>query len=321
MAEQVKVVSKGMKWSQKAADTAAQQHQYIKIGDKPGHLYITGAATRWTKPEHAADVYVPSLRVAGNPNTIRSLFLSMGVPAATIDSHLQRAFTAQNYKVSPFKESFDAEVRAYNEWRKSHDAQKKAQAGEGVTLNQLQYFVDQLAAASASAVARTTAAGSPKAGASPGRATRVGDLATRIETARQKGKVLDVTKMDPVRETGIKMIAPPGPNSKKIGVEGLPIVSSDAAMYAQAVGKLGDKYRGYIQRYNEKLNQGKVLAPPATMPAPVPALAPVQMQVPQMPNANSPLAGGVSVPTIPGVVGGLPTTLPVVASPIGSPGN
>ena len=318
---QVQVVSKGMKWSQKAADAAAQQHQYIKVGDKPGHLLLSGAPGRWKKAEHAGDVYVQSLRVAGNPGVIRSLFLSLKVPANAIDQHLARAYTAQNYLLPGYKEAFDAEVQAYKDWKDGRDLQKKATGGAAVSLGQLQYFVDQLQAAST--VARTAAAGSPRAaaaaaaagGLSPGRAPRVRALADRLADAVKKGKVLDVSKMDVAKGTGIKMINPPGANSKKIGVAGLAIVSSNPTMFAHAVRQLGVNYEPYIARYNERMVQGTALAP-----APAAALVPVGV-VPTFPVATSPgLTGGVALPTIPGVFPTLPVTTLPIGSPVGSPG-
>ena len=54
---QVTVVSKGMRWSQEAANKARENHQYIKVGPKPGYLLLSGAAGRWKKPETAGDVY------------------------------------------------------------------------------------------------------------------------------------------------------------------------------------------------------------------------------------------------------------------------
>ena len=315
--ESVKVVSKGMKWSQKAMENAAQQHQYIKVGDKPGHLVLSGAPGRWKKPEHAGDVYLPSLRVAGNPAVVRNLFLSFGIPSADIDQHIASGYTAQNYQLPGFSERFDAEVDAYTAWKKGREAAKKTAGGPGVSLDQLQYFVDQLQAAST--VARTTA-GSPRVGTavSPGRAPRVRALADRLADATSKGKVLDVSKMDVAKGTGIKMILPPGANSKKVGVPGLAIVSSNPALYAHAIRQLGPQYEPYVQRYNEMLTQKTVIAAPAaTAPAVPPPTYTVPAAVAPFPATQSPLAGGVALPTIPGVVQGtVPvTTLPVIGSP------
>jgi hypothetical protein len=313
---QVQVVSKGMRWTQDAANKAAQNHQYIKIGTKPGHLLLSGAPGRWKKPETAGDVYVPSLRVAGNPAMIRQLFIGLGVPAGTIDQHLANAYTAQNYQ-GAMKANFDREVAAYKAYKSSKDAEKKDSGGPSVNLSQLQYFVDQLQ--SASTVARTTT-GSPRAASPGGRATRVKALATRLADATSKGKVLDVSKYDTAKGTGIKMIARPGPNSKKIGVPGLDIVSSDAGLYAAAVRQLGAQYEPFINQYNSMVAQKTAVVVPPQMAAPtLPAASPTAA-VPTFPvGGASPLTGGVALPTVPGA-GTLPATTLPIGSPVGSPG-
>ena len=302
---QVTVVSKGMKWDQAAANKAKENHQYIKIGPKPGYLLLSGAPGRWRKPETAGDVYVPSLRVAGNPAVIRQLFIGLGVPAASIDQHLAQSYTAANFETT-MKAAFDAEKAAYDQYKKAKDANKAVAGGPDVTLAELDYFVSELG--KATTVAKTTA-GSPKAAGSPrGRAGRVQDLSKRLADAAVKGKVLDVSKMDLAKGTGAKMIANPGPNSKKVGVAGLAIVSSDPARFAAAVRQLGAQYEPYVAQYNAAVaRKGAVLAAPVGSPAGIPAL----------PAPGSPLAGGVALP----FAGGLPTVpgTATVGSPPGSP--
>ena len=304
---QVTVVSKGMRWTQEAANKAAQNHQYIKVGPKPGYLLLSGAPGRWKKPETAGDVYVPTLRVAGNPAVIRQLFIGLGVPAADIDAHLARAYTVANYE-GAMKAAFAAEVAAYSAYKKAKDVNKAAAGGPEVSLDDLEYFVAELG--KATTVAKTTA-GSPKTAGSPrGRAGRVQDLAKRLAEATAKGKVLDVSKMDLVKGTGAKMAIQPGPNSKKVGVAGLAIVSSDGARYAAAVRQLGAQYEPYIAQYNAVVaRKGAVAAPLVTSPVGAPTL----------PAPGSPLAGGVNLP----FAGGLPTVpgTATVGSPPGSPFN
>lgn len=303
-----KVVQKGMTWSQDAANKAAQAHKYIKIGPKAGFLLLSGAPGRWKKPEFAADVYVPSLRVAGNPQMIRQVFIGLGVPAGDIDRHLAASYSLNNYREA-MAANFNAEVAAY----KAHkDTRRATTAGPVVQLDKLQYFVDNLAGAN---VAAKTTTGSPRA--SP-RAGRVKPLRDRIAQAKLKNKVLDVSKMDPVKGTGIKMIPLPGAASKKVGVNlaQVPIVSSDAGNYARAIALLGPGYEAYVTQYNALTRAAPALgAPPVTLPA---ATSPATM-VP-LPATTSP-----AIPTLPGtgVVGGvaLPQvgTLPTVTSPAGSP--
>ncbi len=304
----VQVVNKGMRWSQEASDKAKAQHQYIKIGAKSGHLLLTGAPGRWKKNETAGDVYLPGLRVAGNPAVIRNLFINtLRYPAAAIDQHLAVPYTRDNYETS-MKANYDAEVAAYVAYRDNKKLLKAAQGGPAVNLSQLQYFVDKLS--DASPVARTVT-GSPKA-SSP-RTGRVKAIADRLADAVSKGKVLDVSKMDIVKGTGIKMIAPPGGNSKKVGVAGLAIVSSDAGRYRHAVGLLGPNYSSYIAKYGSALPQSTI--PPVAVHQ---TFQPVVTT--GLPLATSPiLNGGVTLPTaFPGQLPGSPFGQ---VSPAGSPGG
>lgn len=305
---QVTVVSKGMKWSQEAANKAAEQHHYIKVGDKAGHLLLSGAAGRWNQAQNAGDVYVPSLRVAGSPQKIRELFAGLGVPAVTVNQHLAAAYTKDNVKTT-MKANFDAELAAYKRWKEAQGA-RKAVAGPTVTLGQLQYFVDQLAS---SAVVARTATGSPRAGSPKEKKARGGDLAKRLAAAVAKGKVLDVSNYDPVKKSGVSTIKKPGPSSKKVGVEGLAIVSSNPQLYAAVVRELGPGYEKFIAQYDA------LVAAKQQVTAAAPVLgSPRSPRVPTFPAATSP-AAGFQLPQIPGVgQAGLPAAIPV-GSPVGSP--
>ncbi len=305
---QVQVVSKGMRWSKEAADKALAEHKYIKIGDKAGNLLLSGAPGRWKNAATAGDVYVPSLRVAGNPGVIRNLFVSRGSPAATVDAHLARAYTAANYQ-GPLAPQFAAEIAAYKQYKGQRDAVKAATGGPKVTLGDLEYLVKNLG--TASTVARTTAAGTARP-VSPGRTTRVQALSKRLADATKNGKVIDVSKVDRVKGTGAKTSKRPGGNSKKIGVPGLAIVSSDAGNFDWAMDQLGPDYQRFKALYRQALQTKTAIAPAAAGFA----LPPAATMVP----LGSPTA---ALPTFPAgtspVVGGLPTIPGGFASPAGSP--
>ena len=334
------VVSKGMKWSPEALQKAQESHQYIKVGPKPGFLVLSGAPNRWKKPESRGEVYVPSLRVAGQPAAIRQLFTSLGF-GNVIDQHLAAAYTAENIGTT-MAGQFEQETEQYRTHKQGRDAQKKT-TGPDVSLADLSYFVEELPRATT--VARTAtsprAAGatSPRVGGGRGRVGRVEPLAKRLADARAKGKVLDVSKMDVNKGTGIKMIARPGANSKKVGVEGLEIVSSDPALYAAAVRQLGANFEPFVGQYQAQAGRAKQLAAPAVAQAVLPP--PVVTPTFQAPRATTPRArtptnggngglGGLPTFTVPGGLGGnggLPTVpgqlpggfLPQTTLPVGTP--
>src|SRR5680860_1078584 len=136
---QVQVVSKGMRWSADAAAKAKENHQYIKVGPKSGFLLLSGAPARWKKPETSGEIYVPSLRVAGQPAAIRQLFLSLGVPANVVEQHLAASYNAGNFEAA-MGANFNAETDAYYGFKKQRDLVKGA-TGPTVTLDDLSYFV------------------------------------------------------------------------------------------------------------------------------------------------------------------------------------
>lgn len=331
---QVQVVSKGMKWTQEAANKAAQNHQYIKVGDKPGFLLLSGAPGRWKKAETAGDVYVPSLRVAGNPALIRQMFIGLGVDSRVLDQHLAQAYTAANYNTT-MKAAFDAETAGYKTHKGTKDVARAAVGGPVVTLDDLQYFVDEYSRSTTVARAGSPRGSprksprksprsksprgkrSPRRSGSAGRLGRVKPLAERLAEATSKGKVLDVSKMDLSKGTGVKMIVHPGAGSKKVGVAGLDIVSSDAAAYAAAVRMLGAQYEPYVAQYAAASSRkaAVVAAPPLSVAGSPRSVA---GSLPPL-AARSPLVGGVPLPGLPTMPGVLPTTAQPVGSPLGSP--
>ena len=69
-----------------------------------------------------------------------------------------------------------------------------------------------------------------------------------MEHARRAGRVLDISFMSK-GYIGIKTIRRPGRSSKKIGPEGLPIVSDDVNKYEKIIELLGPKYNTYLDQY------------------------------------------------------------------------
>lgn len=243
------------KWTDEKFKNAQRHHQYIKIGPTAGFLLLSGAPGKWKKGSD--DIYVPSLRVVGSRADVRQLLASRGVSPSQTGDYLASAYTRDNYNTT-HRAEFDAEVAQYKAYKKVRDAERERRAASGLTLAQLRGLAEQIK--EARPYTESTGTRSPRGGKRTGR-TR--PLADRVNSAREKGKVLDVSNMGP-NMTNIKMIAVPGGNSKKKGVEGLPVVSSDAANYAQVVRALAGTdpsvdAEAYIARYNEVVSQGSAL--------------------------------------------------------------
>ena len=306
--------TKGMTWSEEARQKALQQHKYIKLGGKGAHLLLSGALARWKKPEGVADIYIPSLRVAGNPAVIRQVLLKLGSPPQEVEAHIQNSYNSQNINDPAVRARFDAEVDALKQYKKAVDTQKKYTAGPAVTLDRLDYYLEHLD--QTRVTARAPAAGSPAAAPAGSPRGRVQPLLKRLQAAKAKGKVLDVTKMDPVKGTNVKMITL-APGTRKLGVNlaQLPLVSNNRENYVRAVQMLGPEYQGFVAQY-DALNQ-KTLPPAGLAPARSPTRSPPRafptspaQQFPAFP-ATAGLAAGTALPQIPG------TYRPM--SPIGTP--
>ena len=84
-----------------------------------------------------------------------------------------------------------------------------------------------------------------------------GDIYLRFHQAIQRGRVLDLSRMSLDNGTGIKTVHSPGATSRKIWVQGLPIVSSVIKNYFIVVRHLFQIYFDddglvYLQEYWDK---------------------------------------------------------------------
>lgn len=88
--------------------------------------------------------------------------------------------------------------------------------------------------------------------------TQQQQLQTRLLNMLQtlpQDRVLDVSNIMP-HGHGIRVvIAPRGTRSTKVGVDRIPIISSNYASYALAVGALGTDYDFYVQEYARLYDQ------------------------------------------------------------------
>jgi len=124
-------------WSKTKADLYAKKHRYIIIkkngseidigGRRLSLLFLadlaigtgllSGSKGRWRHFKTSENVFVPSLRVVGNPDVIRKTFIDLGYSADWIDSHLSDVYTKSNYNTT-MKEKYDKEIEDYKLYRK-----------------------------------------------------------------------------------------------------------------------------------------------------------------------------------------------------------
>jgi hypothetical protein len=246
---------KGMQYTDEQRDKSLKAHRYNRVGEKASNLSLSGAPNRWKKAEWSGtvpDIYVPSVRLAGNPTLIRQVLLNAGVDPTTIARHIAGAYTKDNYNTT-MKAQYDAEVAAYKAWKKQNDAAKKAKAVAAYSLADLVWIAEGLA--TAKAVDKDTKA---KTATSPGRG-RVRPLVTRLTEVNTKpGMVLDVSKMDLVKGTGVKTTKAPKAGSTKIMVGDLRIVSDNPHTYAAALRQLPASDDIDPEQYIASFNQAYV---------------------------------------------------------------
>lgn len=300
------VVGRGMRWTRDQARKAQETHTYIKVGGNGGELLLTGAQRQWKKPATAAVIYIPALRMAGNPADIAQLLQTLQVPQDQIAQYLASAYTAANTaEGGPMAAQFAAEVAAAQAYR---DAQKAARGAQyqapAVTLDVLAAWAAQLPQAQTVTARTATAGATAVAGAggraaSPKRGGRKKSLAERLRAAQTAGKVLDVSNLE-----NIKMVTRPTGKTAKIGPAGVPVVSSSFENFAAAMRQLGAGYEQFIPQYQGMI-AGRVVpvAPMATgvaavQRAPSPRVAAPQL-APLPTAARAPSPRQVVVPAIP----------------------
>ncbi len=88
---------------------ARSKGQYIKLSDKKGNLSLSGAVNKWkTSPNF---VYVPSLRVAGEPADIERILVELGNSLSDVRQHIAAGYRSGAQETEAFKTEL-AELKA-----------------------------------------------------------------------------------------------------------------------------------------------------------------------------------------------------------------
>lgn len=260
----MQIVPRGMQLNDEMINRAREGSYYIKLGNKGGTLTVTGAPGYWQRDGNQNVIYIPSMRIAGTPEDITQVLrTNYNASDADIQQYISSGFTSQNYNVPAEQggkaEEFDQEVEEYKKFRQNKENQKQADIVNGrvprpLELSDLDWIIPGLpeatTAKSSGAGRRTPSKTKPTSGAAKG--AKAGGLAQRIQQLAP-GKVLDVSNMNE-SGTGIKTINQPGQGSKKFGVQGLPIVSSDATNFERALTELSltpDQQQAYLHAYTQ----------------------------------------------------------------------
>lgn len=342
--DQVEIVTPGMNWSPEQVQAAIDGNYYDKIGgSKASKLQITGAVNRWKKFEK--DIYIPSLKIAGDPESIRTVLERAGYTNDQIEQIVSSAYTKANFSIDEgmggYKGAFDAEVEQLKALKKSQkdasgEKDDSKNASVKVVYDNLEAIIEGLKTAEVRKATRKpkeVAEGQEtdkKKGANRGPkvplAQRLNDLPT--------GKCLDCSDMEPTG-TKIRPVDTPSEASKKICVPGLAICSSSHEKYCQALALLGPDYAHYGQKYLEiqksreaaaqqkQANKAtKAAAPKAKAEKPVAAppapTATVPKSVPAKAVAKAAAPAVVAAPTVKPSAPLSKTAAPVASAPVAS---
>lgn len=321
-------------YSDEKANAARAGRYYIKLGDKRGQLLLSGAVQKWKADP--TFVYVPSLRVAGNPAEILRILGELGYPAADVQAHINAGYRAGSEAAAEFVAEL-ADLKA-----NKAKAVKKT-AATAALPNTIAYYSEQVDQAtvttkeggsprkrsaspkrkstrkaagtkkaktarktrskSASPKARKTRSksASPKKRASPKGKRAPKDLSEKIANLSE-GKYMDVSKLH-VDGSGAKTVAAPGPKSKKVVIHGTRIVSDNKRGVNAAAKLLGDE--SLAGRWVASSKGGAHTSPAATVAMSPSASSPGGIALPPLPRASSPRGRLPPVKTI-----GSPTTSP-----------
>lgn len=312
-------VPKGFRWTQQAADKAAQKFEFIKVGGKaPSKLHLSGADDMWQK--HPTMIYSPHARIAGTPEDVHYALTAAGKDATEVKQIIASALTSKNCNEPSFADYFRQEKTAYDQWRESA-LSRKAASSSHYTLEHLDWLANVLKSA---VIVPKTGPAQPQARAAlPARRTPAAPTTSRGKTLAERlkalpaGKVLDVSNLKADNGSGVREIPmPQSRKSTKLGVpEQLAIVSSNLESFERAISLLGPSgkstHSSVISAVRQQAHNRSIVPPPPTCavpPPPVPA--------PSVPTPT-PMAVPRTSPRKHGTMAALPTIVP--AAPPAAP--
>ena len=223
------VVPSGYKWSVEAANKAAANGYYMRVGGDKGvtKRLLSGAAKSWAKgdPQESESVFLPAYRITGTPAAVRQALAYAGRPEAEIAQALAGAITKFNYQ-STMKAQYDTEVNGTKAGTKA-----AAPKAAHFSFAEIVVLADSLKDVQ---VGRKEGKAPAAAGGAKGKSAAAG-LADRIAKAAAAGKVLDVSTMDALGH-GAKLVAKPTTErTHKVGTVRLAIISNNIDTYIQAI--------------------------------------------------------------------------------------
>lgn len=245
-------------------DRAEKIGQFIKaVGS--GFLRLSGAPRFWEKNPN--QIYNLNYRLTGTLEDIRAVLKEANIPDDAIEESFRTSNITKNNYTTTMKSAFEKEIADAEFAQKRKAAESETPE---LTLDDLEDILRGTLQITPGAIGlgkttrRATKTTSPR---TSGRGPKSA-LLERLNSLPQTGFVLDVSSIAP-DGTGIKKMKEPtkGGKSKKVGVEGLKIVSNNYRAYNQAIELLGPDYSDYSRDYASRYGTGSeaVLPPRATL--------------------------------------------------------
>jgi hypothetical protein len=274
-------------------EEARANHSYIRVtGKKNKNISISGIYRTFENHATSNYVYVPALRLMGDPEDVRNAILSlrwmgangevMSYTPQEADAYVASGLNKNNYNIinayvpddqGGMEDTLLREIEESTEARKGIKKEKSVNKLPPVSLENLRDVWEQVTGKIETTVTK----------ASPSSSRRRQTLAERYRNLAP-GKVLDVSAFNSVTGTGAAAKPAPPLTSSKIGVPGVHVVSNNPATYEAAVTEIFGPQEGarLTEQYNRMALQGRrrQRASPVRQVAPARPVAPARNVAP-----------------------------------------
>lgn len=224
--QNITVVPQGFKWTVEAAEKAARNHNFIRVGGPTVTTRVLSGAVKrsWKKddPKENNTIFVTDYRITGTEENIRAALEYAGYSEQEINKAIANAITKNNYQTIKADE-VNQELADYEQ------AKEQKPQTEPYSWENIRWFANNI----------KFAVFSTKSGEQHGALAPHGHggdtLAEKVQKLTQ-GKVIDVSGMDFMTGKGARtMPMPKTGRAGKFGSGNLPFISNDVEKYRRAI--------------------------------------------------------------------------------------
>lgn len=262
-------IPNGFKWSDKAAEKAKEKSYFIRVGGKTvTKRYISGAERAWKKNKAGEydSIFSLETRLTGTAESVATALQYAGYSSEDIQAFIANSITKDNFQISPFAESYQAEKNAHATCKKD----SKSCGDQGYDLDTMAWFVENLKDASCVNKSGRTDCEIKKGG-------RTGPAKSLAERIKLLGpdSILDVSNMDEFTGKGVVKTKKTRTRSGKFFVGRVPFLSNNLSRYISAIkiayGEDGpEMFKSEVEELGKLLSQRAESFVPKVSKAPVP---------------------------------------------------